>query len=180
MTNLFKDIPAGENLPEEINVVVDIPKGGANKYEYNEENGYTELDRVLFSPMFYPFEYGFIPQTASEDGDSLDVILLTTFPTFSGCVIKARPIGILLMKDEEGTDNKIIAVPSEKVDPRFKEVQDIDNLNEHQKKEIKNFFEDYKKLETEKYKYVKVEGFEKKEKAKEIIKKAIEKYREKK
>jgi len=130
--------------------------------------------------MFYPFEYGFIPQTASEDGDSLDVILLTTFPTFSGCVIKARPIGILLMKDEEGTDNKIIAVPSEKVDPRFKEVQDIDNLNEHQKKEIKNFFEDYKKLETEKYKYVKVEGFEKKEKAKEIIKKAIEKYREKK
>ena len=177
MTNLYKDIPAGNNVPEEINVVIDIPKGCANKYEYDEEKGYTELDRVLYSPMFYPFEYGFIPQTASGDKDSLDVILLTTYPTFSGCLIKARPIGILLMKDEEGTDNKIVAVPVEKVDPRFKEVQDIDDLGEHQKKEIKNFFEDYKKLEPGKYEHVKVGEFEGKEKALEIIKKAIEAYK---
>lgn len=177
MTNLYKDIPAGDNAPEEINVVIDIPKGCANKYEYNEEKGYTELDRVLYSSMFYPFEYGFIPQTASGDGDSLDVILLTTYPTFSGCLIKARPIGILLMEDEEGTDNKIVAVPVEKVDPRFKEIQDIDDVSEHYKKEIKVFFEDYKKLEPGKYEHVKVEGFGNRERAKEIIKKAIEKYR---
>jgi inorganic pyrophosphatase len=176
MANLYKDILAGENPPEEINVVVDIPKGSSNKTEYDEEKGYFKLDRVLYSSIFFPFNYGFIPQTASEDGDSLDVILLSTYPVFSGCLVKARPIGLLLMKDEEGVDNKIIAVPIEKVDPRFKEIQDIDDVGDHFKKEIKNFFEDYKKLETEKYKHVKVEGFEKKEKALEIIKKAIEKY----
>ena len=175
--NLYKDIPAGDNLPEQINVVVDIPKGCANKYEYDEEKGYIALDRVLYSPMVYPFEYGFIPQTHSEDGDSLDVVLLTTYPTLPSCVIKARPIGMLLMSDEEGTDNKIIAVPVEKVDPRFKEIQDINDLGEHIRKEIKNFFEDYKKLEPGKYEHVKVEGFENREKAKEIIGKAIEKYK---
>ena len=176
MDNLFKDIIPGENPPEQINVVVEIPKGCPNKYEYDEKNGYLKLDRVNSSSMFYPCEYGFVPQTASEDGDALDVLLLTTYPCFPGCAVKARPIGVLLMKDEDGTDNKIIAAPIEKVDPRFKEIQDINDLTEHLKKEIKVFFEDYKKLEPEKYKYIKVEGFEGKEKAKEIINKAIEKY----
>ena len=176
MTNLFKDLLPGANPPDEINVVVEITKGSTNKYEYNEEKGYTELNRVLYSPMFYPCDYGFIPQTMSEDKDSLDVILLTTHPCFPGCVVKARPIGLLLMEDEAGIDNKVIAVPSEKVDPRFKEIQDIDDLPEHTRKEIKLFLEDYKKLETEKYKHVKVRGLENKEKAKEIIKKAIKKY----
>ena len=180
MLNLFKDLPAGENPPEDCNVVVDIPRGCSNKYEYQEGEGFFKLDRVLFSPFFYPFEYGFIPQTLSEDGDSLDVILLTTFPTFPGCVVKARPIGVLFMRDEEGVDNKIIAVPAEEVDPRFKEIQDIGDIAEHLKKEIKNFFEDYKKLETEKYEHVKVEEFEGREKAKEIIEKAVKKYQEEK
>ena len=179
MDNLFKDIIPGENPPEQINVVVEIPKGCPNKYEYNEKKGYLELDRALYSPMFYPCEYGFIPQTASEDGDALDVLLLTTYPCFPGCAVKARPIGVLLMKDEDGTDNKIIAVPIEKVDPRFKEIQDISDVSEHLKKEIKVYLEDYKKLEPEKYKYVKVEGFEGKDKAMEIIKKAVEKYNSK-
>ena len=176
MTNLFKDISAGENPPSKINVVVDIPKGSENKYEYKEDGGYFKLDRTLFSPMFFPFEYGFIPQTTSEDGDSLDVVLLITYPTFSGCVIQARPIGVLLMKDEAGTDNKIIAVPLEKVDPRFKKIQKIEDLGEHLKKEIELFFADYKKLEKEKYKFVKIEGWKGVERAKKIIKKAIEKY----
>ena len=118
-----------------------------------------------------------MPQTHSEDGDSLDVILLTTYPTFSGCVVKARPVGLLLMKDEEGIDNKIIAVPVEKVDPRFKEIQDIDDIGEHYKKEIKVYLEDYKKLEPGKYEHVKVEGFQDKSKAIDIIKKAVEKYK---
>jgi len=172
MTNLFKEIPAGDNLPEEINVVIDIPKGAKSKFEYNEEGGYFKLDRVLYSPLFFPFEYGFIPQTHSEDGDSLDVVLLATYPTFSGCVIKARPVGVLLMKDENGTDNKIIAVPVDKVDPRFKEIKDIDDVGQHLKKEIEVFFSDYKKLEKEKYKYVKVEGWRGKDEAIKVIEKA--------
>lgn len=176
MTNLFKDVSAGENPPDKINVVIDIPKGSNNKYEYQEEKGYFKLDRTLYSSLFFPFEYGFIPQTMSGDGDSLDVVLLTSYPTFPGCVISARPIGLLLMKDEEGTDNKVIAVPSEKVDPRFKEVQKIEDVGEHLRKEIELFFADYKKLEKEKYKFVKIEGWEGVEKAKEIINKAVEKY----
>lgn len=176
MTNLFKDIPAGDNPPKQINVVIDIPRGSSNKYEYNEGGGFFELDRVLYSPFFYPVEYGFIPQTASEDGDSLDVMLLISFPTFPGCVIKARPIGTLLMKDEEGIDNKIIAVPLEKVDPRFKEVRTVEDLPEHLKKEIELFFADYKKLEKEKYKFVKVEGWQGLDYAKEIIRKACQRY----
>lgn len=178
MTNLFKDIPAGDNPPEQINVVIDIPRGSSNKYEYNEKAGFFELDRVLYSPFFFPFEYGFIPQTASEDGDSLDVVLLVSFPTFPGCLIKARPIGTLIMKDEEGVDNKIIAVPLEKVDPRFKEIRTVEDLAEHLKKEIELFFADYKKLEKEKYKFVKVEGWQGLDPAKEIIKRACQKYKE--
>ncbi len=176
MINLFQDISAGENPPAKINVVVDISKGSRNKYEYKEDEGYFKLDRTLYSPMFFPFEYGFIPQTISEDGDALDVILLTTYPTFPGCVIQARPIGAFLMKDEKGTDNKIVAVPLEKIDPRFKEIQKIENLGGHLKKEIELFLADYKKLEKEKYKFVKIEGWAGIEKAQEIIKKGIEKY----
>jgi inorganic pyrophosphatase len=177
MNNLYKDIPAGENLPKEINVVVDVPKGCNNKYEYSEDAGYFELDRVNYMPMFYTFDYGFVPQTHSEDGDALDVLLLITYPTFPGCVVKARPIGMLLMKDEAGVDNKIVAVPIEKIDPRFKEIKDINDLNEHYRKEIQVYFEDYKKLEPKKYEHVKVDGFESKEKAFEIIKAAVEKYK---
>jgi inorganic pyrophosphatase len=178
--NLFKDISSGENIPDIINVVVDVPKGENNKYEYNEEGGFFELDRTLYSPFFFPFEYGFIPQTASGDGDSLDVALLSSFPTFSGCVIKARPIGVLLMEDEKGEDNKIIAVPDKKIDPRFEEIEDIEDLKEHIRKEIEIFFSDYKKLEKEKYKHVKVKGWANAEKAKEMIEKGIEDYNKKK
>jgi len=177
MKNLFKEISPGKNPPDEINVIVDVPKGGKNKYEYNEEGGFFELDRTLYSPFFFPFEYGFIPQTASGDSDSLDVVLLTSYPTFSGCLINARPIGVFLMEDEKGEDNKIIAVPGKKVDPRFKEIEDIKDLREHLKKEIEIFFADYKKLEIEKYKHVKIKGWAGKEEAKEIIRKGIEDYK---
>ena len=177
--NLYKDISPGDNAPEQINVVVDVTKDCNNKYEYSEKGGYFELDRVNHMPMFRTFDYGFVPQTHSEDNDALDVLLLVTYPTFSGCVIKARPIGVLLMRDEAGIDNKIVAVPVEKVDPRFKEIRDIGNLGEHYKKEIMVYFEDYKKLEPQKYEHVKVEGFENKAKAMEIIRIAIEKYKTK-
>jgi len=173
--NLFKDIPSGDNPPEEINVVVDIPKGSHNKYEYNEEEGYFELDRTFYSPLYLPCDYGFIPQTRSEDGDSLDVLLINSFPTFSGCVIKARPIGVMFMEDEKGTDNKIIALPKVKIDPRFKEVSGVEDLPEHLKKEIQAFFEDYKKLEPGKF--VKVKGWAGLASAEEIINESVKRYK---
>ncbi len=176
MPNLSRIISPGKNPPEEINVVIDVSKGESNKYEYTKE-GYLKLDRVLHSPLFFPFEYGFIPQTLYDDGDCLDIVLLTTFPTIPGCVVEARPIGVLLMEDEAGIDNKIITVPLKKVDPRFEEVEAIDDIGKHFKKEIELFFADYKKLEEGKYEHVKVSGWEGIEKAKEIIKESVEKYK---
>ncbi|MCX6764640.1 MAG: inorganic diphosphatase [Candidatus Nealsonbacteria bacterium] len=176
MINLFKDIPAGENPPENINVIVENIKGSKNKIEYEKE-GFFKLDRTCYSPFSTPFEYGFIPQTESGDGDALDVILLVTHSTFPGCLIKSRPIGLLLMEDEEGEDSKIIAVPDDKVDPRFKEIRDIKDVGQHLKDEIEIYFADYKKLEKEKYKYVKVKGWEGSEKAKKLIKEGIASYK---
>lgn len=176
MPNLFRDLPPGDNPPEEINVVIDIPKRSPNKYEYNEDKGYFELDRVLYSPLFYPLDYGFVPQTIAEDGDSLDVLVLTTFPTFPGCLIKARPVCVMLMEDEAGVDPKIIAAPQEKIDPRFKEIQDLPDLPEHLKKEIQEFFEVMKRLEPGKF--VKIKAWQTKPQAQAIIKAAVKKYKE--
>ncbi len=172
--NLFKEIPLNENSPEEINVLVEAPKGSANKYEYDEKGGYFIMDRTIYSSVVFPFDYGFIPKTLSEDGDPLDVILLVSNPTFSGCVVKARPIGMMIMEDEAGNDNKIIAVPVEKLDPRFKEIKDIDDLQEHRKKEIKEFFETYKRLEPGKF--VKITGFNGKEIAKKVISESVKRF----
>ena len=172
--NLIKQVSSGDNVPNEINVIVEIPKGSKNKYEVNEDEGYIELDRSLYSSVYFPFEYGTMPQTLSEDGDPLDIVLLASSPTFPGCVVKAEPIGVLLMADEAGEDNKIIAKPKTKIDPRFEHLNDVTDLLGHQKKEIQEFFEIYKRLEPGKF--VKVTGWGNKEKAKELIKKATEKY----
>lgn len=172
--NLLKDIPAGENPPSEINVIVEIPKGSNNKYEIDEDHGFMALDRVLYSPVQFPFDYGTMPQTLSEDGDPLDIVLLSSFGVFPGCVVKARPVGILLMEDEAGIDNKIVAVPTAKLDPRFSHIKDVKDLTEHQQKEIQEFFEIYKRLEPNKF--VKVTGWDNKAKAEEIIKQSVEKY----
>ena len=173
--NLLKDIPAGDNVPDEINVIVEIPKGSKNKYEIDEEHGFIALDRALYSSVYFPFEYGTMPQTLSEDGDPLDVVVLSSFATFPGCVVKAVPIGVILMEDEAGVDNKIIAVPKAKLDPRFSHIKSVDDLGEHQKKELQEFFEIYKRLEPNKF--VKVKGWEGADKAKEIVKKAVDKYK---
>ena len=174
--NLYKDIAPGRRAPQQINVVVEIPSGGVNKIEYNEKGGYFELDRALYSAVYYPYEYGFIPRTESGDGDALDAILLVTHPTFTGCVIKARPIGVLMMTDEAGKDNKIITVPATRVDSRFKKVTGLGGLDEHIKREIRQFILDYKKLE--KRKRVRFEGWGNKEEAEKLILRAIEKYQE--
>lgn len=172
--NLLEKILSGDNLPEEINVIVEIPKGSRNKYEIDEEHGYIFLDRSLYSSCCFPFEYGTMPQTLSEDGDPLDIVLLASSATFPGCVVKARVIGILFMEDEAGVDNKVIAVPMTKIDPRFEEVKSVDDLRSHQKKEIQEFFETYKRLEPNKF--VKVKGWGGKEEAEKVVTKAVEGY----
>ncbi len=170
--NLYTEIPAG--TPEIFHVVVDIPKGSSNKYEYDEEGGYFKLDRVVHHQMFYPFDYGFIPQTHSDDGDAIDVCLLVTYPTFSGCVINARAIGMIKTADEKGGDNKIIAVPISKLDPRFDEIQNIEDLPKHVQEELLLHFKEIKKLEKAKYDKVVIEGFASAEEARSEITRSME------
>lgn len=156
-------------------VFVEIPKFSQHKYEFDEKLKVIKLDRTLFSPVYFPFEYGSLRNTLGEDGDPLDVVLLANSPTFPGCNIESRPVGLLAMKDEAGIDNKIIAVPVEKIDPRFKEIQDISDLRSHAKTELQEFFKIYKKLE--RGKWVKVKGFKGRKAAEVIIKKARERFK---
>jgi inorganic pyrophosphatase len=152
-----------------INIFIENPKGSSNKYELDKETGRIMLDRALYSSVFWPFEYGFIENTLSEDGDPLDAVVLVNESTFPGCVIPCKIIGMLDMEDESGIDYKIIAVPDDKIDPRFKHINSMEDLTEHQVKEIQEFFETYKRLEPNKW--VKVVGFKSKEVAEEIIEK---------
>ncbi|RLG55083.1 MAG: inorganic diphosphatase, partial [Candidatus Hydrothermarchaeota archaeon] len=130
-------------------VLVEIPEGSQNKYELDKEFEVFKLDRVLHSPLHYPADYGHVPSTLCEDGDPIDVLVLTTEPTFPGCLIKVRPIGLIEMEDEKGIDDKILAVPVD--DPRFSHVKDIEDISQHILKEITHFFEMYKALEPEKW-----------------------------
>ncbi|MDY6797031.1 MAG: inorganic diphosphatase [Actinomycetota bacterium] len=135
-----------DDYPDIIKVIVEIPRGSRNKYEYDHRSGRIKLDRVLFSSVHYPADYGYIEGTLAEDGDEVDVLVLIEEPTFPGCLIEARPIGCLRMKDEKGGDNKILAVPIG--DPRWGETYDIDELPAHLPVEIEDFFMTYKKLES--------------------------------
>ncbi|MDO8557179.1 MAG: inorganic diphosphatase [Candidatus Jorgensenbacteria bacterium] len=180
MHNLYRTLSAfTDKKNETINVVIDIPKGSSNKYEYDEERGYFKLDRVLYHHMFYPFDYGFIPQTHYDDSDAVDVVLLTTYPTFPGCVIKARVIGGIDTRDEKGSDLKVIAVPITKIDPRFSHIESYKDLNEHQQQELLIHFKEIKKLEKEKYDKVVINGFVSRIAALSGIKKAVRAYNEK-
>ena len=170
---VFED--PGSKAPEEVNVVIEIPQGGGVKYEVDKETGMIMVDRILYTSMVYPFNYGFIPGTLEEDGDPVDVVVVSHDPVVPGAVIKARPIGVLLMRDEEGPDAKIVAVPIDKIDPRFSWLRDVNDMPEALKKRIEHFFEHYKELEPGKW--VKITGWEGAEKAKEIIKRAMERYR---
>ncbi len=161
---LLSDLGLGERAPEIINTIIEIPKGSTNKYEIDRETGIVRLDRVLFSPLFYPCDYGYVPQTLYTDGDPLDALVLLTHPTFPGCVVEAKPLGVLAMKDEKGKDDKIICVATR--DPRYNEMKELDDLGEHLRREIVHFFEVYKHLEE---KSVDVLGWHPKEKAHSII-----------
>ena len=161
-------LSAGKNPPQEVTVIVEIPQGSAVKCELDKESGVIMVDRFAFTTMVYPFNYGFIPNTHAEDGDPVDVLVLSTYPVLPGCGINVRPIGMLEMEDEEGIDTKILAVPTEKVDPFVAHIKDISDVDEITKKKIQHFFNHYKELE--KGKWVKTRDFLGKEKAYESIK----------
>jgi inorganic pyrophosphatase len=143
--NLWKDLESGPSAPEVIYAVIEIPKGSRNKYEYDKDMEAFALDRVLYSPFHYPAEYGIIPRTIYDDGDPMDILVIMDQPTFPGCVIESRPIGMMKMIDDGDNDDKILAVPTQ--DPRFAEIKDINDIPKHLLLEIAHFFEDYKKLE---------------------------------
>ncbi len=146
--SLWHDIDAGPNVPKVINVVVEIPKGSQNKYEYDKKRNIIKLDRVLHSPFFYPGDYGIIPQTFADDGDPLDALVLVTNPTYPGVLIEARPIGLLRMRDAGDMDDKILCVAKD--DPRYSNLQDISDMQKHYLREVSHFFEVYKQLEGKK------------------------------
>lgn len=172
--NFLHDISSGKDVPEVINVIIEIPKGSKNKYEIDKETGMIALDRAMHTSQDYPFDYGFVPQTHWDDGDALDVVLLTTFPLAPSILVKARPVAIMHMVDGGDADEKIIAVPKD--DPRWDEVKDLSDVNKHTLKEIEHFFLTYKKLQN---KSVEVNGFEGADKAKEAIVRSIELYKQK-
>ncbi len=176
MFNPLFGLPVGDNTPKEINMLVETPMGSINKYEFHTQTGLIKLDRVLFSKLPYPVEYGAIPQTWDHDNDLLDVMCLVHYPTFPGCLISVRPIGVMLFNDSGDKDDKILAVPAD--DIRYKHIEDINDLSTHQRDEITFFFERYKDLQ---FKYkgqhdkkVLVEGWGNKEDAYKIIKEAHE------
>lgn len=151
--NLLHDIAPGN--ADEMNVIVEINKGSKNKYEIDKETGLIALDRVAYTAQDFPFDYGFVPQTLWDDGDALDVILLTTHPLIPGILVRARPVGIMNMIDSGDSDAKVIAVPVD--DPRWADTKDLNNVNKHTLIEIEHFYQTYKQLQK---KVVEVGGFE--------------------
>ncbi|MBI2031803.1 MAG: inorganic diphosphatase [Candidatus Levybacteria bacterium] len=167
----IKNLPVGKNPPEEINVYIEIPQGVSVKYELDKDSGFIFVDRFLFTEMNYPFNYGFIPNTLADDGDPVDVLVLSSKPVVPGVVIACRPIGMLEMEDEAGIDNKIVAVPMPKVDNKFKDYNDVTDIPQKTKDDLRYFFENYKKGESGKW--VKIKEWKGKKEALEDIKKAM-------
>ncbi len=167
-------IKAGSN-PDKLNAVIEIPYGSNIKYEIDKDSGAVVVDRVLYSAMFYPANYGFVPNTLAADGDPADILVLNEYALQAGSVIPCRLIGVLVMEDEAGMDEKLLAVPVSKIDPRFEAIKSIDDLPKATMDKIKNFFETYKMLEPNKW--VKVKGFESAARAQEILDSAIKNYK---
>ncbi len=166
----FSKLTIGNKSPNEVNVIVEIPFGSSVKYEVDKDTGFLFVDRFNFTAMFFPFNYGFIPATKGQDGDPLDILVISSCPVSAGSVIKSRPVGMLEMEDEAGIDTKIIAVPIEKVDPFYSHISDVNDFGEPVLKRIKHFFDHYKELEDGKW--VKTKDFLPKNKAYDEINKS--------
>lgn len=173
-SNPWHMVPVGSGAPEIVRGIMEIPKGSRAKYELDKETGLLKLDRVLYSAMYYPANYGFIPQTYCDDHDPLDILVLSQIELQPMCLVDARPIGVMRMLDNNEADDKIIAVAAH--DMSVNHVHNIEELPEHFVREMRNFFEDYKKLE---HKTVVVEEFQNRETAHLIIRQAMEDYRQK-
>jgi inorganic pyrophosphatase len=170
--NLEK-ISIGKDAPNQVNVIIEVPMNADPvKYEFDKDSGAIFVDRFIGTPMFYPCNYGFVPHTLSDDGDPVDVLVVSDFAIMPGAVISAKPVGVLIMEDEKGMDEKIIAVPALKLNSSYEKINEIAELPENLVNKIKHFFEHYKDLE--KGKWVKVKGFEDSAKAKKLITEAIE------
>ena len=173
MINLWHDLMPGPKVPDIVYCIVEIPKGSRNKYEYSKTAGVIKLDRVLYSPLHYPSDYGLIPQTFYEDGDPLDIMVMINEPTYPGCVIEARPIGMFQMLDRGMPDDKILAVPA--TDPNFDDYHDLPDIPRHFLQEVAHFFQTYKQLEANGN--IEPKGWVGAEVAKEQILRSIENYR---
>jgi inorganic pyrophosphatase len=172
MVNPWHDISYGKDAPEEFTVIIEVPKDGKLKYELDKETGLMKLDRVLYSAVHYPGDYGFIPQTYAPDGDPVDVLIISNYPTYPNTIVRARPIGVLIMSDGHDRDDKIIAVHA--ADPRFNDIFKLDDMPQHMVLEIKHFFEIYKELQGMKVKILNLKGVEE---AKRTILHGIETYK---
>lgn len=166
-------ISIGDNPPNDLNVIIEVPMGGQPiKYELDKDAGTLVVDRFLYTPMSYPGNYGFVPHTLSEDGDPIDVLVCNTRPLIPGCVINVRPIGVMLMEDNAGQDEKIIAVPSSHLTKRYESVHNFSDLPEITLQQIEHFFEHYKDLEPGKW--VKLGGWQDKATAEKLVMEAID------
>ena len=172
--NLWRDLSGGPDPPYKIYAIIEVPNGSTNKYKFDCEAGFFKLDRVLYSALYYIGDYGIIPRSWSLDGEPLDILVLTTKPTFTGCVITTRPIGVLTTEDENGRDDKILGVPVG--DPMFEEIHDLDNIAKHLKTQISDFFVNYKRLEPRKW--VKIKEWKGSNAAEKTIDSAFQLYKE--
>jgi inorganic pyrophosphatase len=172
----YNTIPAGKDLPNDIYVAIEIPANASPiKYEIDKDMDALLVDRFMATPMFYPANYGYINNTLADDGDPLDVLVITPYPVMPGSVIRARPVGVLKMSDEAGGDEKLLAVPHEKLTQLYNDIHDIDDVPQLLKDQIVHFFEHYKDLE--KGKWVKVEGWENADSARAAIVKSAAAYK---
>lgn len=174
--NLWHDVSRGDNLPSEMNVIIEIPKGSPNKYEIDKETGLIALDRANYSSAPYPFDYGFVPQTLWDDNDALDVMVMSTFPLQTGILVRVRPVALMEMMDDGESDYKVIAVIAD--DRRWDDVHDLADLNQHNLKEYKHFFETYKELK-EKDVVVTIDGIKGKAEAMAAVERSMKLYDEK-
>jgi len=172
--NLWHDVSRGENIPKEMNVIIEIPKNSPNKYEIDKDTGLIALDRANYSSAAYPFDYGYVPQTLWDDNDALDVIVLTTYPLAIGILVAVRPVAIMRMIDTGESDYKVIAVPIN--DKRWEDISDLGDINKHSLKEMAHFFETYKELKKGEKNVVQVNGYGDKKEAIEAIEKSMKLY----
>ena len=167
----YLELPIGERAPEVLTAVVEIPEDGVNKYEYDRDMNVFVLDRVLHSPVHFPGDYGFVPQTLAQDGDPLDILILGDTPTFPGCIYTVRPVGLFEMLDNGVCDEKILAYATG--NPRFSDVQNYTEIHPHILLEVEHFFSVYKELERQE---TKVLGWKDREAAYEVIRSSHERF----